>query len=74
MIIGPGIIQLPVPSRSHTPPTPPVPAASPPASTRPLRQRAMAQLRPVSTPEIVRDPILSVLQLLHSLCSALQIC
>ena len=45
--------QVPVPSRSHTPPTPPVQAASPPACSRPLRQRAMAQLRPVSIPEIV---------------------
>ena len=47
--------QVPVPSRSQTPPTPPVQAASPPACSRPLRQRAMAQLRPVSIPEIVRD-------------------
>ncbi len=47
--------QLPVRFRSQTPPTPPVQAASPPACTRPLRQRAMAQLRPVSIPEIVRD-------------------
>ncbi len=47
--------QLPVPCRSQTSPTSVVQAASPPASTRPLRQRAMAQLRPVSIPEIVRD-------------------
>jgi hypothetical protein len=47
--------QVPGPSRSQPPPTPPVQAASPPACTRPLRQRAMAQLRPVSIPEIVRD-------------------
>ena len=47
--------QLPGPSRSQTPPTPPVEAASPPACFRPSRQRAMAQLRPVSIPEIVRD-------------------
>jgi hypothetical protein len=47
--------QEPAPSRSQTPPTPPVQPASPPACTRPLRQRAMAQLRPVSIPEIVRD-------------------
>ena len=47
--------QVPVPSRSQTPPTPPVQAASPPACSRPSRQRAMAQLRPVSIPEIVRD-------------------
>ena len=33
--------QVPVPSRSQTPPTPPVQAASPPACSRPLRQRAM---------------------------------
>ncbi len=46
---------MPGPSRSQTPPTPPVQAASPPACTRPLRQRAMVQLRPVSVPEIVRD-------------------
>ena len=39
------------PSRSQTPPTPPVQAGP----SRPMRQRAMAQLRPVSIPEIVRD-------------------
>ena len=49
--------QVPVPSRSQTPPTPPVQAASPPACSRPSRQRAMAQLRPVSIPEIVRDMV-----------------
>jgi hypothetical protein len=46
------------PSRSQTPPTPPVHAGSsqsPPPSARPMRQRSMAQLRPVSIPEIVRD-------------------
>ena len=46
------------PSRSQTPPTPPVHAGSSqshPPSARPMRQRAMAQLRPVSIPEIVRD-------------------
>ncbi len=37
-------------SRSQTPPTPPVHAGSfpSPPSARPMRQRAMAQLRPVS--------------------------
>ncbi len=42
------------PPRSLTPPTPPVhaqPSTSPP---RPIRQRAVAQLRPVSIPNIVR--------------------
>ena len=46
------------PSRSQTPPTPTVhagPSQSPPPSPRHMRQRAMAQLRPVSIPEIVRD-------------------
>ena len=46
------------PSLSQTPPTPPVHAGSspsPPPASRPMRQRAMAQLRPVSIPEIVRD-------------------
>jgi hypothetical protein len=46
------------PSGSQTPPTPPVqagPSQSPPPSPRPMRQRAMAQLRLVSIPEIVRD-------------------
>jgi hypothetical protein len=44
------------PCRSQTPPTPPVqagPSQSPPPSPRPMRQRAMAQFRPVSIPEIV---------------------
>ncbi len=39
------------PSRSQTPPTPPVkawPSQSPPPSPRPMRQRDMAQLCPVS--------------------------
>ena len=41
-------------SRSHTPPTPDhhQPSPSPP---RPIRQRAMAQLRPVSIPNIVSE-------------------
>ena len=41
-------------SRSHTPPTPDhhQPSPSPP---RPIRQRAMAQLRPVSIPNLVSD-------------------
>ena len=46
------------PSRSQTPPTPPGEpdaAHSPPPSHRPIRQRAMAQLRPVSIPNIVCD-------------------
>ena len=42
--------------RSQTPPTPPVQdEPSPPPSPRPLRQRAMAQLRPVSIPNVVCD-------------------
>ncbi len=43
------------PSRSQTPPTPPVhagPSQSPPPSARPMRQRAMAQLRPVLFPRL----------------------
>ena len=45
------------PPRSQTPPMPPdsdphQPSPSPP---RPIRQRAMAQLRPVSIPDIVSD-------------------
>ncbi len=43
------------PPRSQTPPTPPdnhQPSPSPPV---PIRQRAMAQLRPVSIPNIVSD-------------------
>ncbi len=46
------------PSRSQTPPIPPVqakPSQSPPPSPRPMSQRAMAQLHPVSIPEIVID-------------------
>ena len=46
------------PPRSQTPPTPPVHAGSsqsPPPSARPMRQRCMAQLRPVSIQDIVRD-------------------
>ena len=42
------------PSRSRTPPSPPVHAGSsqsPPPSARPMRQRSMAQLRPVSIPD-----------------------
>ena len=45
-------------SQSQTHPTPPVHSGSsqsPPPSARPMRPRAMAQLRPVSIPEIVRD-------------------
>ena len=45
-----------VQSGARTPPTPPVqssPSASPSASSRPLRQRSMAHLRPVSVPDIV---------------------
>ena len=42
--------------RSLTPPTPPAHAEQfpPPPSPHPMRQRAVAQLRPVSVPEIVR--------------------
>ena len=46
------------PHRAQTPPTPPVqhePSGSPLPSPRPMRQRAMAQLRPVSIPNIVCD-------------------
>ena len=46
------------PHRAQTPPTPPVqhkPSGSPLRSPRPMRQRAMAQLRPVSIPNIVCD-------------------
>ena len=39
------------PSRSHTPPTPPVQDEPSP----PMRQRAIAQLRPVSIPSLVCD-------------------
>ena len=46
------------PPHSPTPPASPVhapPSQSLPSSPRPLRQRAMAQLRPVSIPNIVSD-------------------
>ena len=46
------------PHRAQTPPIPPVqhePSGSPLPSPRPMRQRAMAQLRPVSIPNIVCD-------------------
>ena len=46
------------PSRAQTPPTPPVqhePSRSPLLSPRPMRQRAIAQLRTVSIPNIVCD-------------------
>ena len=46
------------PHRAQTPPTPPVQheaSESPLPSPRPMRQRAMAQLRPVSIPNIVCD-------------------
>jgi hypothetical protein len=48
------------PFHEQTPPTPPVPheispGPSPPPSPRPVRQRAMTQLRPVSIPNIVFD-------------------
>ena len=43
------------PPRSQTPPTPPVHAQPSPSPPRPIRQRAMAQLRPVSIPNIVSD-------------------
>ena len=52
------------PPRSQTPPTPPGEpdaAHSPPPSHRPIRQRAMAQLRPVSIPNIVCDQCFSAL-------------
>ena len=45
----------PQPPRSQTPPTPPVHAQPSPSPPRPIRQRAMAQLRPVSIPNIVSD-------------------
>jgi hypothetical protein len=41
--------------RSHTPPTPPDRLQPTPSPPRPIRQRAMAQLRPVSIPNIVSD-------------------
>ena len=42
------------PSRSQTPPTPPV-QDEPSPPMRPMRQRAIAQLRPVSIPSLVCD-------------------
>jgi hypothetical protein len=42
------------PAGARTPPTPAV-EDSPPPSPRPLRQRSMARLRPVSIPDMVRD-------------------
>jgi hypothetical protein len=42
------------PPRSLTPPTPPVHAQPSPSPPRPISQRAVAQLRPVSIPNIVR--------------------
>ncbi len=44
------------PLRSLTPPTPPV-HAHPSPSPRPIRQRAVAQLRPVSIPNIVSNMV-----------------
>ena len=43
------------PPRSQTPPTPPVHHQPSPSQPRPIRQRAMAQLLPVSIPNIVSD-------------------
>jgi hypothetical protein len=46
------------PYRAQTPPTLPIqhePSRSPLPSPRPMRQRAIAQLRPVSIPNIVCD-------------------
>ena len=44
------------PSGTHTPPTPDVsPSHAPPSPAPPLRQRAMAQLRPVSVPAVIKD-------------------
>ena len=43
-----------MPHGTRTPPTPPS-RSPPPASPLPARVRAVAQLRPVSIPEIVRD-------------------
>jgi hypothetical protein len=45
----------PQPPSSLTPPSPPVHAQPSPSLPRPIRQRAMAQLRPVSIPNIVSD-------------------
>jgi len=44
------------PSGTSTPPTPAVsPSRDPPPPAPPLRQRAMAQLRPVSVPAVIKD-------------------
>ena len=44
------------PSGTRTPPTPDVsPSHVPPPPVPPLRQRAMAQLRPVSVPAVIKD-------------------
>ena len=46
------------PSGPRTPPTPPVsPSHVPPPPAPPLRQRAMAQLRPVSIPAVIKDMV-----------------
>ena len=44
------------PSGTRTPPTPDVsPSRAPPPPAPPLRQRAMAQLLPVSVPAVIKD-------------------
>ena len=44
------------PSGAHTPPTPEVsPSHAPPPPAPPLRQRAKAQLLPVSVPAVIKD-------------------
>jgi hypothetical protein len=44
------------PSGTRTPPTPALsPSHDPPPPAPPLRQRAMAQLRPVSLPAVIKD-------------------
>jgi hypothetical protein len=44
------------PSGTRTPPTPAVsPSHDPPPGAPPLRQRAMAQLRPMSIPAVIKD-------------------
>jgi hypothetical protein len=44
------------PSGTRTPPTPKVsPSLAPPPHAPPLRQRAMAQLLPVSVPAVIKD-------------------
>ncbi len=43
------------PPRSQTPPTPPVHDQPSPSPPHPIPQRSMAQLRPVSIPNIVSD-------------------